>query len=97
MAEKERIMSEYYFQIEIEQGAYIWSHYQCDTRNFDYDIQLNDIIEEQGKVIGIKYGGVLFSLDEVGVGKIISESSESGGRESYRVERAVLRKYQNRV
>lgn len=64
MAEKERIMSEYYFQIEIEQGAYIWSHYQCNTRNFDYDIQLNDIVEEQGKVIGIKYGGVMFSLDE---------------------------------
>lgn len=92
MIEKEYIMNGYYFQVEIEQGAYIWSHYQSDKRNFDYDIQLNDIVEEQGRVIGVRYGGTLFSIDEIGVGKIISESKESGGSERYRVERAVLRK-----
>ncbi len=97
MIEKEHIINEYYFQVEIEQGAYIWSHYQSDKRNFDYDIQLNDIVEEQGRVIGVRYGGTLFSLDEIGVGKIISESKESGGQERYRVERAVLRKKKKKM
>lgn len=92
MIEKEHIMNEYYFKVEIEEGAYIWSHYQSNKRNFDYDIQLNDIVEEQDRVVGVRYGGTLFSIDEIGVGKIISESKESGGQERYRVERAVLRK-----
>lgn len=92
MIEKEYIMDEYYFQIEMEQGAYIWSHYQSNKRNFVSNIQLNDIVEEQDRVVGVRYGGVLFYLDEIGMEKIISKSSESKGQERYSVKRAVLRK-----
>lgn len=45
----------------------------------------------------MKYGGMFSALDETGVEEIISESSERGGQERYRVETAVLRKYGDEV
>lgn len=84
--------AQYYFEVEHERSAYIWSHYQINRHAEKSDISKEDIVIENGQLKGFLYKGKFFSQNDVDKWVLIKKTEQQGGQEQTCIERACLRK-----
>lgn len=84
--------AQYYFEVEHERSAYIWSHYQINKYTEKTDIPEEAIVIENGQLKGFLYKEKFFSQNDVDKWVLIKKTEQQGGREETSIERACLRK-----
>lgn len=89
---KEKVKKQFYLTIDSKTTEYCYEREMEYEDCYSHSVADENIIIDNGKVTAIRYKGLTWTLDEVGVQKTVQESNHSNGMRSiYKRENVTLK------
>jgi len=88
----EDVIQQYYLEVQETTTVYIYQHYNDSHFEFTHKLTCDDLILQGDVVMGIKYGNLMWGLDEVGQMKKETISPEASDMQETLIVRKVCLK-----